>query len=197
MNNIGEKLVRLTPYQADRWTAVGTAKLGAAQPGRPASALEDQRLYPRSPEIRYQRPAGGMPVLGTPARVAEYVLQYLSTQGTLNDPREHAYALALNIKNRLLCEPYLLAIGTEGACLISVSELCRFGILAGARALILVHTHPSGECTPSREDQEVTRRAKLGAELLDLQLHDHLIVAGCNRTGEETEYFSLREAGMV
>jgi DNA repair protein RadC len=46
----------------------------------------------------------------------------------------------------------------------------------GAASLILVHNHPSGDPTPSLEDLRLTRQLVEAAQLLDLRLHDHLII---------------------
>jgi DNA repair protein RadC len=62
----------------------------------------------------------------------------------------------------------------------------------GAAALILVHNHPSGDPTPSREDLRLTQQLLEGAQLLDLRLHDHLII------GNGTErWVSLAQRGAV
>jgi len=62
----------------------------------------------------------------------------------------------------------------------------------GAASLILVHNHPSGDPTPSREDLRLTRQLADGARLLDLRLHDHLII------GNGTEqWVSLAQRGVL
>ena len=42
--------------------------------------------------------------------------------------------------------------------------------------MILVHNHPSGDPTPSREDVRLTRQLVAGAKLLELTVHDHVII---------------------
>jgi DNA repair protein RadC len=62
----------------------------------------------------------------------------------------------------------------------------------GAASIILVHNHPSGDPTPSREDVRLTRQIADAARLLDLNLHDHLII------GNGTEaWVSLAERGHI
>ena len=46
----------------------------------------------------------------------------------------------------------------------------------GAAHLVLVHNHPSGDPTPSKEDIHLTRQIAEGAKLLGLRVHDHLIM---------------------
>jgi DNA repair protein RadC len=56
--------------------------------------------------------------------------------------------------------------------------------------IILAHNHPSGNLLPSSADIAFTRKLKVAAVLLDIELHDHLIVSSDG-------YLSLAEEGMV
>ena len=60
----------------------------------------------------------------------------------------------------------------------------------GASALILVHNHPSGDPSPSREDLDLTERLARAGQILGIRLVDHVIVGqdGC---------CSLADAGMI
>lgn len=94
--------------------------------------------------------------------------------------REIARVLYLNAANHLLRDESC----AEGSLLevtIHPREVVRRALELGATALILVHNHPSGDPTPSRADREATRRLAAAAALLDIRLHDHVIVAssGC------------------
>ena len=59
-----------------------------------------------------------------------------------------------------------------------------------AAALILVHDHPSGEPSPSRSDIDMTNRIRDAAKLIDVALHDHIVVT-------PTDAFSFRENGLL
>jgi DNA repair protein RadC len=59
-----------------------------------------------------------------------------------------------------------------------------------ASAIILVHNHPSGHLRPSEADVRLTRTLQDTARVLDILVHDHIIVGG-NR------YFSFREEGLL
>lgn len=61
-------------------------------------------------------------------------------------------------------------------------------VLSNAARVILLHNHPSSSLAPSREDREVTGKMMYAGIFLDIELQDHIIVAG--RTGET---FSMRE----
>lgn len=66
----------------------------------------------------------------------------------------------------------------------------RKALLANAVSIILMHNHPSGDSTPSREDVEVTKRAVEAGQLLGVQVLDHIVVG---RPG----YSSLKEKGYI
>ena len=59
-----------------------------------------------------------------------------------------------------------------------------------ASGIVLAHNHPSGELDPSREDIEITKKLKAGAELLDLKVLDHLIIS-------KYSFYSFADEGMM
>jgi DNA repair protein RadC len=59
-----------------------------------------------------------------------------------------------------------------------------------ASGIILCHNHPSSNLTPSQEDIHITRKAKHGGKLLDIQVLDHLIF------GDE-KYYSFADEGKL
>lgn len=70
-----------------------------------------------------------------------------------------------------------ITIGTLDASLVHPREVFRAAIRDAASAILLVHNHPSGDPTPSKQDREVTHRLKQSGELLGIQVIDHIIVA--------------------
>ena len=63
-------------------------------------------------------------------------------------------------------------------------------IVLGASGIIAAHCHPSGDATPSAEDIALTKRLKHAADLLGIQLLDHVVVT-------ERTCVSLRERGLL
>ena len=72
----------------------------------------------------------------------------------------------------------MVAIGTMDTILVHPREVFRAAIAEAAAGIILVHNHPSGDPTPSADDQAVTRQLVAAGELLDVPVYDHVIVAG-------------------
>lgn len=101
--------------------------------------------------------------------------------------REHFKAALLNTKNQIL-KIVTVSIGSLNASIVHPREILKPAISASAASIILVHNHPTGDPTPSREDIEFTRRFAKCGELIGIQLLDHVII-GSDR------FRSLKESG--
>jgi DNA repair protein RadC len=89
---------------------------------------------------------------------------------------EQLTVLFLNAQNELLREEVMGRGGISEAP-VYAREIVRRALQIGATALILVHNHPSGNSTPSKQDIIATRRVVEAARVLDISVHDHLIVS--------------------
>lgn len=99
--------------------------------------------------------------------------------------QEEFHIVTLDTKHKPI-ETHRITVGTLDASLVHPREVFRPAIRDAASAVLLVHNHPSGDPTPSREDRLVTDRLTKAGELIGINVLDHLIVAR-----EET--VSLRE----
>jgi len=93
----------------------------------------------------------------------------------------------LSIKNQVLSIE-IVSIGSLDASIVHPREILEPAILASAASIILVHNHPTGDPSPSKEDVEFTGRFAKCGELRGIQLLDHVII------GDGT-YHSLKENG--
>jgi len=101
--------------------------------------------------------------------------------------REHFLAAFLNTKNQII-RVETVSIGSLNASIVHPREILKPAISASAASIILIHNHPTGDPSPSREDIEFTRRFAKCGELIGIELLDHVII-GAGR------YQSLKEAG--
>jgi DNA repair protein RadC len=90
--------------------------------------------------------------------------------------KEHFYVLCLDTKNRVIERPVLVSRGTLNSSLIHPREVFKEAIKRSANAVILVHNHPSGDCSPSSDDLKVTEKLVSAGELLGIKVLDHVIV---------------------
>lgn len=70
-----------------------------------------------------------------------------------------------------------ITVGTLDASLVHPREVFKPAIRDSASAILLVHNHPSGDPTPSRQDRDITERLKNAGELLGIKVIDHIILA--------------------
>lgn len=80
------------------------------------------------------------------------------------------------------------SVGVLNSAVAVPRELLKASILSNAAGVIMLHNHPSGDPTPSREDLKITARVSVACEYLGFDLLDHIIVGG--RT---EKYYSFNE----
>ena len=95
--------------------------------------------------------------------------------------QEQMKLLLLNTKSRLIGETDI-SKGTVNSAVISPRELFVEALQKNAVSIVLLHNHPSGDPTPSKEDVLITRRIQ--------ELLDHIVIG-------DNCYVSLREKGLV
>jgi len=103
--------------------------------------------------------------------------------------REQVFILLLNTKGALIKE-VLISQGTVNASVVSPREIFIEAARYHAVSLVLVHNHPSGDPSPSKEDISLTRRVKEAGELMGIRLLDHIIIG-------DNSYISLKERGIL
>jgi len=151
--------------------------VGRAKAARLVAAFElTRRLRARTPGTRV--------ALSSPRDVYEAFGPLMEDLG-----REVFRVALLDAKNGLLRD-LIVSEGTLSASLVHPREVFKPAILDGAASVILLHNHPSGDPTPSREDIRLTRQLVECAHLLDLRVHDHVIVG-------RGRYTSLVERGII
>lgn len=84
----------------------------------------------------------------------------------------------------------IVTIGLVNKVLVHPREVFSDPILDRSSAVIVAHNHPSGQLTPSREDDEITERLQAAAEILGLGFLDHLIFSA-------RSFFSYKQQGRL
>lgn len=102
---------------------------------------------------------------------------------------EHIYMIALSTNTKPM-GVFEVSHGTVNASLCNSREIFIRLLLIGASSFVLSHNHPSGDCTPSKEDIAITKHINDGAKLMGVNLLDHIIVG-------DTTYYSFRENGLL
>ena len=98
--------------------------------------------------------------------------------------KEYLMILHLDSKNRVLKDE-IISIGTLNNTLIHPREVFKSAIKESSNSIILVHNHPSGDPTPSKADEEMTKRLFDAGDLLGIKILDHVIIG-------KDEFYSFR-----
>lgn len=104
-------------------------------------------------------------------------------------PHEEFWILLLNRSNRII-EKIKISQGGVSGTVIDVKIILKQAIEKLASSIILCHNHPSGNKIPSSADDSITGKLKSAAELLDIQVLDHIIIA-------DVDYFSYADEGKL
>ena len=94
----------------------------------------------------------------------------------IDESQECAYALYLDAKRHLLCEPMVVSRGTVDKTLLHPRDIFRHAVRLGAVSVIVAHNHPSGDPTPSDEDIAETKRLRETGEIVGIPLDDHVVI---------------------
>lgn len=131
--------------------------------------------------------AGGLKdraLIGNPQALIDYLHARLAHNVT-----EQVRCLFLNNRNLLITDE-VISDGRANQSALDPVVVVRRALMLGATAIILVHNHPSGDPTPSRDDIAVTRQTVEAAKLLGITVHDHIVI-GANG------HASLRALGLM
>ena len=121
---------------------------------------------------------------GKPSTVAAYYMEQMRHLEV-----EQVVLVMTDGKNRFLCDR-VLSVGTVNMSVLSPREVFLQAVRMQAVHILLVHNHPSGDPTPSRQDIEITKQIGKASEILNIPLVDHIIIG-------DNKYTSLKEAGYL
>lgn len=107
--------------------------------------------------------------------------------------QESLHVLTLNTKNALI-NRHLVGLGSVNSAPVTAREAFRPAITDGAASVVIVHNHPSGDTTPSREDIAATKSLVDAGKIIGIPVFDHVII-GRDRNGN-AEHLSLREKNL-
>ena len=127
--------------------------------------------------------------VSTPADAAAMIRAALPKE----QREERVFVLPLDARGKVLAKPILVSVGHEdGTAAIDVGAIFREALKAGAEEIIVAHNHPSGDPTPSKADYDTTAKLKAGANLVGLELLDHLII-GAPESANGLGFVSMAE----
>ena len=105
------------------------------------------------------------------------------------EKQEKVILLCLNSRLEIIQEK-LLFIGSGDASMLETKEVFQHTLRCGANRIILIHNHPSGDCTPSRDDMASTLAISKAGKIIGINVLDHIIIG-------DRSYSSLRELKLM
>lgn len=172
VNNDLNELARLTVKDLMKVKGIGEAKAI-----RVISALELGRR-------RKDFQAEERPRIGGSADAFEILKAEL-----LDIPHEAFWIILLNRANRVIRKHQISQGGVSGT-VADPKIIFKVAVEELASGIILAHNHPSGNLTASQADIDLTKKLKESGKLLDIQVLDHIIIAG-------KKYFSFADEGLI
>lgn len=103
-------------------------------------------------------------------------------------PHEEFWVLYLNNSNKVIYKSQLSKGGITGT-IVDVRLIFKTVFEHNATGIILTHNHPSGKLMASEQDIQVTKKIKLAAQQLDVNLLDHIIIT-------ENGFYSFNDEGI-
>ena len=104
-------------------------------------------------------------------------------------PTEHFGVVLLDTKHRVI-KTAVVAVGALNATAVEPREVFREAIAGGAAGIVVFHNHPSGDPYPSPEDVVLTRRLLSAANVVGIELMDHIVLG-------DARYCSLKEMNRI
>jgi len=124
-------------------------------------------------------------MMNSPETVARLAKDFLRMH---EETEEYMYMLCLNTKLKLN-GIFEISHGNVNSSVVGTREVFQKALLGNAVSIILIHNHPSGDCTPSRQDIEVTKRLVEAGKIIGIDVLDHIIIG--------KSYCSLKEKGYL
>ena len=169
-NHYAEHLEDLATVSAPMLKAITPAATKASY----STIMAGIELGRRVAEAESNRTLQNIRITST-SEAIEYCMRHFTRLAT-DGVQEEFHIVSLDTKHKPI-RSHLITKGTLDASLVHPREVFRPAITDSASAVLLVHNHPSGDATPSREDFQVTSRLTDAGKLIGISVLDHIVVA--------------------
>ena len=122
--------------------------------------------------------------MNTPVTIADYYMEQMR-----HLQQEVVICAYFDVKSRFLGDKFI-SKGSLSSSVVDISSVMRIALEKNASKIVLLHNHPSGDCTPSKDDIAVTDRLAEGSRIFSIELCDHIIIG-------DNEYYSFYENKII
>lgn len=148
---------------------------------------EERITYLREIEIKYKKRKAATDVIGKSIHEVEQIVKLFSD--LQNESKEKIITINLDAKCKILCFE-VVALGSISSLYTRPMEVFRTAFSVNANAAIVIHNHPSGDPSPSPDDEKFTKKLLRMSQDMGLVFLDHIII------GEDC-YYSFAEHGKL
>lgn len=143
---------------------------------------EEMPIYKKLDALRETKPKNKKRLCSS-SEIFEYIKFEM-----LYCPKELVFCIFMDSKCQVI-KKKLMFEGGLNYCIIEIRNIIKEALDCNANSIHLVHNHPSGDSTPSKEDIEITNKLNEGCEFMGIRLLDHLVI------GED--YFSFFDNNLL
>ena len=122
--------------------------------------------------------------MNTPVTIADYYMEQMR-----HLQQEVVICAYFDVKSRFLGDKFI-SKGSLSSSVVDISSVMRTALEKNASKIVLLLNHPSGDCTPSKDDIAVTDRLAEGSRIFSIELCDHIIIG-------DNEYYSFYENKII
>ena len=173
------------------------------RPTRSIKPFTQQDLFPASPDPPFRKSISVYRIslvkdesvsfenarLANSQQAQALIQNLILTKG--QPDREQFVVALLNAKNEMI-GLNIVSVGGLSSASVSPREVLKTAILANSAAMILAHNHPSNDLEPSPDDIAVTRKIIRAADIVGIQVHEHLIISM-----DDSRYYSFADQGII
>jgi DNA repair protein RadC len=148
--------------------------------------MNTETLAVREIILSYKHKRGATyPKITSASSLAPFLPKLLTTP-----TKEHFIALYLDGEHKIISHS-IVSIGLLTETQVHPREVFQPALMAGARAVIVAHNHPSGSLLPSDDDKKVTKQLKEASKILGIILLDHVIFT------DDGKYYSFSDSEIT
>jgi DNA repair protein RadC len=134
--------------------------------------------------------------MSDPEYIERFFRDVVENSAQYEAKKEHLVLFIVNSRLQLVGW-HIVSKGGLTEATAGIREIVRPVLVAGEYGFAIAHNHPSGDPSPSRPDEIVTRRLVEACELIGLKFLDHLVIGDKRQLGGRPSFYSFRQAGLI
>lgn len=145
--------------------------------------------------IAYRRFAVENSKITSPQSSVEFIKKLIVDEG--KDQHVERFNIILLGRSNHILGYHQVSTGGLNATYVDPRQIAQLAIQFQCASIILIHNHPSGTTTPSKEDITLTQRIKEAMKLFEIHVIDHIIYVIKHNENKDFDYISMANEGLL